>query len=228
MKTALHSSLLAILSFTFTLADNGLPVAAALPPDIRHPGSEWTEAYRKDTTVIFTKDAGSSREIMAFTAIKARPEAVFNAICDFGHYPEFMPYVKESRVLRQISPHEIITYQRIAPPFVSERDYPTRMKITRDAPASLFTIEWQASPEALPEIEDVIRINLNQGSWHIEPADTDRKQTHLTYRVLVDPGGAIPAFVASMSGTVAIPGVLEAVRKRSSEEKGLPTCPYQP
>lgn len=221
MKTTLHFSLLAILSLT--QVGNA---TAAPPPDINHPGSEWTEAYRKDTTVIFTKDAGSSREIMAFTAIKARPEAVFNVICDFGHYSEFMPYVEESRVLRQISPHELITYQRIAPPFVSERDYPTRMKITRDVSASLFTIEWRGSPDSLPEIDDVIRISLNQGSWHIEPADADRQQTRLTYRVLVDPGGAIPAFVANLSGTVAVPGLLEAVRKRLSEEKGPPSCPY--
>ena len=30
---------------------------------------------------------------------EARPEIVFDVLSDFEHYPEFMPYVKESRVL---------------------------------------------------------------------------------------------------------------------------------
>lgn len=224
MKIILYPSLLVILSL---IPESHLPAmaVAAPPPDINHPGSEWTEAYRKDTTIIFTKDAGNSREIIAFTAVKARPEAVFNAICDFGHYPEFMPYVEESRVIRQTGHHELITYQRVAPPFVSERDYPTRMKIVRDTSANLFTFEWHAAPDTLPESEDVIRIRLNEGAWRIEPLETDRKQTRLTYRVLVDPGGSIPAFVANLSSTVAVPGLLDAVRKRASEEKG-PPCPY--
>jgi hypothetical protein len=194
-------------------------IACAWALDVKSPGAEWTEAYRSSELVIFTKDIQEGRKIVAISEMEAPPEFVFNVVGDFEHYRDFMPYVKESRVLSRKDDGEVITYARIAPPFVSERDYPLRVRITRGMPSNggVFKIGWEAVPEAQPEVEGVVRVKLNEGSWLVEPLKGGMR-TRLTYTLLTNPGGLIPDFVVNMSNTVAIPELFESVRKRSTEK----------
>lgn len=187
--------------------------------DAKSPGADWNEAYHTGELVIFTKDVDEGRRIVAIAEVEAPPEVVFNVVNDFDHYPDFMPYVKESRVLSRKGDSEVVTYTRIAPPFVSERDYPLKFRMTRGSPTNngVFKTEWIARPDAQPEIEGVVRIKLNEGSWLAEPLDGGTR-TRLTYTLLTNPGGLIPAFVANMSNTVAIPKLFKAVMKRSAEK----------
>jgi hypothetical protein len=190
--------------------------------DVQRPGTGWTEAYRSAELVIFTKDVEKGRRIVAIAEVDARPEVVFNVVNDFDHYPEFMPYVIESRVLSRNGDSEVVAYNRIAPPFVAERDYPLKFRMTRGnlANGGVFRSEWAASPEAEPEVEGVVRIRLNDGSWVAEPI-SGGSRTRLTYTLLTNPGGMIPDFVANMSNTVAIPKLFKAVMKRSVEKTGV-------
>jgi hypothetical protein len=190
--------------------------------DVQRPVTGWTEAYRSAELVVFTKDVEKGRRIVAIAEVDARPEVVFNVVNDFDHYPEFMPYVIESRVLSRNGDSEVVAYNRIAPPFVAERDYPLKFRMTRGSLANggVFRSEWTASPEAEPEVEGVVRIRLNDGSWVAEPI-SGGSRTRLTYTLLTNPGGLIPDFVANMSNTVAIPKLFKAVMKRSVEKAGV-------
>lgn len=189
---------------------------------VKSPGPDWTEAYHKNGLVIFTKDIAEGRRVIAVSEVEVPPEAVFNVLVDFEHYWEFMPYVKESEVLSRTGDNEVVTYARIAPPFISERDYPLKVRLTRGSAGegttkdNVFKVEWTALPEAKPEVGGVVRVKLNEGSWLAEPLD-DSRHTRLTYTLLTDPGGFIPDFVFNLSNTVAIPDLFDAVRKRSAE-----------
>lgn len=187
--------------------------------DVRSPGQDWTEAYHTGELTIFVKDVDEGRRIVAIAEVEARPEIVFKVLGDFEHYPDFMPYVKESRILSRESSSEVITYARVAPPFVSERDYLLRVRMTPGAAShsGMFKIEWEAVPEMQPEVDGVVRIKLNEGSWLAVPLDGGTR-TSLTYTLLTNPGGLIPDFVANRSNTIAIPELFKAVRKRSVQE----------
>ncbi|MBA4142516.1 MAG: SRPBCC family protein [Nitrosospira sp.] len=189
--------------------------------DVKSPGTGWTEAHRTSDLVIFTKDVEQGRRIVAVGEVAAPPQTVFDAVSDFGHFTEFMPYVEESTVLSRQSDSEVITYARLAPPFVSERDYPLRVRLTSGSTANggVFKVEWAVSPEAYPEVEGVVRIKLNEGSWLAEPLDGGER-TRLTYTLLTNPGGLIPDFVTNMSNTIAIPKLFKAVMKRAIEKSG--------
>jgi Polyketide cyclase / dehydrase and lipid transport. len=194
-------------------------VFAATPAqafDVKSPGPDWTEAYHTSELTIFVKDVDEGRRIVAATEMEARPEIIFDVLSDFEHYPDFMPYVKESRVLGRESNGEVITYARVAPPFVNERDYLLRVRMVRGTASNtgVFKIEWKAVPEMQPEVEGVVRVKLNEGSWLAAPLDGGTR-TRLTYTLLTNPGGLIPDFVANMSNTIAIPELFKAVGKRS-------------
>lgn len=197
-------------------------VFAATPAqafDVKSPGPDWTEAYHTSELTIFVKDVDEGRRIVAATEVEARPEIIFDVLSDFEHYPDFMPYVKESRVLGRESNGEVITYARVAPPFVNERDYLLRVRMVRGTASNtgVFKIEWKAVPEMQPEVEGVVRVKLNEGSWLAAPLDGGTR-TRLTYTLLTNPGGLIPDFVANMSNTIAIPELFKAVGKRSVQE----------
>jgi ribosome-associated toxin RatA of RatAB toxin-antitoxin module len=221
------AALTVILAVIAVVATGEAGLVSAAPVEqtgkVNSPGLDWTEAYHKNGLVIFTKDVAEGRRVIAVSEVEVPPEAVFNVLVDFEHYPEFMPYVKESEVLSRTGDNEVVTYARIAPPFISERDYPLKVRLTRGSAGSddkfkgsTFKVEWTALPEAKPEVEGVVRIKLNEGSWLAEPLDGGRR-TRLTYTLLTDPGGVIPDFVFNLSNTVAIPELFDAVRKRSAE-----------
>jgi hypothetical protein len=197
-------------------------VFAATPAqafDVKSPGPDWTEAYHTSELTIFVKDVDEGRRIVATAEVEARPEIVFEVLSDFEHYPDFMPYVKESRILSREGNSEVITYARVAPPFVSERDYLLRVRMAPGAASNsgVFKIEWEAVPEMQPEVDGVVRIKLNEGSWLVAPLDGGAR-TSLTYTLLTNPGGLIPDFVANMSNTIAIPELFKSVGKRSIQE----------
>lgn len=203
--------------FAFPLSAFFGSTSCAQALDVKSPGPDWTESYRTGELVIFAKDVEAGRRIIAVAEVDAPPDVVFNVLSEFEHYPEFMPYVEESRVLSRSGENEVITYARIAPPFVSERDYPLKVRLRRGSPTNggVFSIEWTPSPASWPEVEGVVRVRINEGAWLAEPLD-DGKRTRLTYRLLTNPGGMIPDFVVGLSNTIAIPELFEAVRKRSA------------
>jgi uncharacterized protein YndB with AHSA1/START domain len=186
--------------------------------DVKSPEKKWTEAYRHDNLVIFTKDVGQDHEILAISELETTPETVFSVLTDVERYAEFMPYVRESRVLSRVNDLDLVTYARIAPPLVSQRDYALHVRITRGSPLNggVSKLEWTSVPDAQAEIEGVVRVKLNQGAWIIEPMNGG-KRTRLTYTVLTDPGGLLPPFVINLTSTVSVPELFEAVRKRAKK-----------
>jgi ribosome-associated toxin RatA of RatAB toxin-antitoxin module len=53
----------------------------------------------------------------------------------------------------------------------------------------------------------------NHGEWILEPFASDR--TKVTYRLLTDPGGAIPGFLVDQGTCVSMPQIIAAVRERA-------------
>lgn len=204
------------LSAVLLAASLSLP---ALAHDVPKPGADWEEANHTDDLVVFTKDVPKGRKIIAVGDVDASPEAVSKVVGDFSHYPDFMPYVKEAKIVSRKSDNEFVAYTLLSPPLVDDRDY--AIKVTA-APGTaqnggVFTTAWTAVPEAEPARADVVRVTLNDGEWRMEPLDGG-KRTKLTYTLLTHPGGSIPNWVANKSNTKAIPDLFAAIRKRATKK----------
>jgi len=201
---------LLILSVTALLGRSAEALDATPPPG-------WHEAKRNAELIVFYKEneQAKARDILAYTELNAPPEAVFRVVTDFDHSAEFMPYIKESRILARPAPDEEITYQIMSAPLISDRDYYLHVKLTQGSPATggAFKSEWTSIPDYLPERKGMVRIRLNQGSWTYEPIDGGRR-TRLVYSLLTNPAGAIPAWIVNMSNLGVIENMIKAVRTR--------------
>ena len=185
------------------------------------PEEGWVqEAVTKEVAIHSRARPGSSlREFRAVGLIDATPGAVFSVLDDTEAYPNFMPYTSETRVLKR-EKDTVLAYQRLELPLVSDRDYTLRSKHQRwmgpDGP--IYWIRWEPANDLGPaEKAGVMRVNVCEGGWLLEP--TDSGDTRAVYTIYTDSGGAIPPMLANNGSRVAIRKVFDAIRKQVKEPK---------
>jgi hypothetical protein len=59
----------------------------------------------------------------------------------------------------------------------------------------------------------VVRVNVHEGSWLLEPVDGGRA-THAVYRVHLDLAGSLPSWMARGGAAKDVPDLYENVRRQ--------------
>lgn len=179
---------------------------------------EWKFVTKSGEVSVYEKAHPGSglREFKGVGTIDVPPIVAKRVLDDVEAYPKFMPYVVEARVLSSTA-NSHVSYQRISPPMVGDRDYTLRVTAeTRRGPGGLgYCTRWQTANELGPaEKPGVTRVKLSEGSWLLEPLNGGR-QTQATYTIFSDSGGAIPPFILNAAGKTAVPKVFAEVRKQA-------------
>lgn len=182
------------------------------------PG-EWKFISNKDGVALYRRQRAITNESKAIGEIGASTELVQAVINDVESYASFMPYTAECRVLKREG-DTIVAYQRISAPMASDRDYTVRVRATSkkvEGGPSYFT-HWEADNAAgPPEKRGVVRVNLCEGSWLLEP--TGPNTTRATYLIYTDSGGIIPKFIKESGSQIGIRKLFAAIRKQVSNPK---------
>lgn len=154
------------------------------------------------------------KEFKAVGEVDASSRTVHNVLDDVVAYPDFMPFTKECRIIKREG-NAFLTYQRLSPRIVSDRDYTLRIR-EKSWPALggfAYLNQWESANEYGPaETKGVLRVKLCEGSWLIEPSGPN--QTRATYSICTDSGGALPAFIANTASEIGIRKIFTAVRKQ--------------
>ena len=182
------------------------------------PG-EWKLISNKEGVAIYRRPRAITNESKVIGEIAASTDLVHAVIDDVESYTSFMPYTAECRVLKREG-DSIIGYQRISAPLTSDRDYTLRVRTTAkkvEAGTSYF-IHWETDNAAgPPEKRGVIRVNLCEGSWLLEPVGPNT--TRATYMVYTDSGGLIPKFVKDAGSQIGFRKLFAAIRKQVTNPK---------
>ena len=184
---------------------NVLLAKAKLPPD--------------SVAIIGVGATAGAIAIMKRGEIDATTKTVHNVIDDVEAYTSFMPYTAECRVIER-NPDFILTYQRVSPKIVSDRDYTLRIE-KKSWPVEnglAYLNRWEPANEHGPaEKPGIFRVKVCQGSWLLEPAGESK--TRATYSVFTDSGIIGPAFLANTISTTGISKLFAAVRKQAKNPK---------
>jgi hypothetical protein len=165
------------------------------------------------------RPGSSLKEFKAVGAIDASTRAVHGVIDDFANYPSFMPYMAECRLVKTES-DSVLTYQRLSPKIVTDRDYTLRVhkKSWSEQGGLVYLNRWEPANEFGPaERAGVLRVKLCEGGWLLEPDGANK--TRATYSIYTDSGGAIPAFIANKISEIGIRKLFAAVRKQVQDPK---------
>jgi hypothetical protein len=204
----------AIIAF---LAGTTLSIFAAAPGQ----NLDWNAVKQSNGIVIYSRPhAGSSlKEFKAVGEIDAATKTVHKVIDDVDGYTSFMPYTTECRVIARKG-DSILTYQRVSPKIVSDRDYTLRIQ-QKSWPVEnglAYLNRWEPANEDGPaEKPGVFRVKVCEGSWLLEPAGDGK--TRATYSVFTDSGIVGPAFIANTVSTTGISKLFAAVRKQAKDPK---------
>ena len=114
-----------ILTATFLLfAGMRLSILAADPA----PADGWQLVKESGGVVLYSHAREGSRlkEFKAVGEIEATTRAVYAVIEDIDAYPSFMPFTKETRLIRR-ERDSIVAYQRLSAKICADRDYTLRI-----------------------------------------------------------------------------------------------------
>ena len=199
------------------LAGTALSIFAADPGQ----NADWKVVKQNSGVTIYSRPHPGShlKEFKAVGEIDAATKTVHNVIDDVEAYTSFMPYTTECRVIAR-KDDSILTYQRVSPKIVSDRDYTLRIQ-KKSWPVEnglAYLNRWEPANEDGPaEKPGVFRVKVCNGSWLLEPAGEGK--TRATYSVFTDSGIVGPAFIANTISTTGISKLFAAVRKQAKDPK---------
>lgn len=104
---------------------------------------------------------------------------------------EHPPSIKKRMVVRK-SGDEMVVYDQIHTPVVSDRDVVVRLH--KRAEGAGFVIRFEdAGALGPPPSPDYVRIPVVRGAWHVDP--DPQGGAFVSYHCYSEPGGSIPAFL---------------------------------
>ena len=195
----------------------------------------WKETGKQGNITLYEKERTGTgvKEVRAVGVFDSPNWMVRNVLDDVEHYPQFMPYVIQSKIIeRDPVKHTILTYAQINPPVVSNRDYTILIhdesRPGPEAGQETYVSRWvDGSDKGPAEKKGFVRVKKNEGSWVLEPIDGGQ-HTRATYTLFTDGGGGIPAFLLNSLNRRRLTELYDIVRSRVLEQQYREKKPVLP
>jgi hypothetical protein len=135
-------------------------------------------------------------------------ETCWKVVTDYCHYPEFMPNIKAARP-EPAAPKGFLYYSFGLAAGLWNINYTINLVESRSD-----SLEWSLAWTYIKG-----DIESTTGSWNISECKEMPGWILVRYRVCVDAGKHVPAWVSTLLTTKSIPGLIKAVRERSGWKK---------
>jgi hypothetical protein len=192
-------------------------VLAAAPAGVAAQEPPWELVATGDITIRSRPRPGTAvREIWAEGKMGAEVQDIQATLMGPEQFPRFMPYVSEARVLGSAPDGARLVYTRLDLPWLAPRDYVLKVYLDSGvAPdgSGVFRNHWVAHPDHMPARSNIVRLRINDGSWHV--TSNGDGTSHAIYKFAVDPGGMIPGFAANMGNKSGVSDTFTAVEKEA-------------
>ncbi len=128
--------------------------------------------------------------------VEATVQEVIDIILDVNEYNNWQYHTINAHVVKSTSEHELIYYTEIVSPWpASNRDLVVQLRIEKDE-SGRVDVFTQSVPEFLPKKEGVVRVPMSKSQWILKPID--ETTLSVEFRMQVDPGGSVPAWLINM------------------------------
>ncbi len=147
--------------------------------------------------------------------VHTRRDGKLPALCEaiFDGSPEKGGSFLRRDVFRRTA-RERWTYERIAIPLASDRDYVLHVEMDVPPARGRCEISFQTATDAAhPPVPGVVRIPVIRGHWSLAPAPEGG--VGVTYQVYSDPGGSLPPFLVRGGQRRAAIDFLEQILARA-------------
>lgn len=194
------------------------PASAGLGPDGR-----WDLVGERDGIRVYMKrDSDAPYPTgMARADVEASCVHVYHTVSDYDRFSIFIPYVRESRILRS-SAHSRWVFQRLQfPGPIADRSYVIRVDDDLSGVSEgQYRVTWRlADPVSGAVTNGSVAPRALSGSWNLTPAVNAAGSCTASYVVHMDPGGAIPNWFMRVVTNRYLAEVFDAVRARARQHE---------
>lgn len=184
---------------TIVLIILSLAVALVAHADEPDQGAEWILVTDRDGVKVYRQDEGDSR-LKTFRGVARMPVDDFKAIGvlmdDYDSVADFMHMVSEIRDVKRYSHDKRDVYVTTRLPWpVSDRDAPLRVSFYQEADSYDLVMPIALNP-GMPEQKGYVRMPMMEGYYRFSPVAPG--EVEVTIEVILDPGGAVPAWIANI------------------------------
>ncbi|MDX1805354.1 MAG: hypothetical protein R3292_14900 [Alcanivorax sp.] len=161
---------------------------------------QWVKVTDRDGIQVFRAHDDNSR-IKTFRGKTLMAVDDFNAIGvlmdDYQAVAGFLHMVSEVQDIHRYSPYKRDVYVTTKLPWpVHDRDAPLRVRLYQEPDSLALMMPFTLNPGAKPERQGYVRIVQMQGYFRFQPVKPG--EVAVTLEVVLDPGGALPAWLANI------------------------------
>ena len=182
-------------------------------------------ANTKDGIAVWMRavPGSNAKEVLAeATFAKTPARAFWRAVCDVERYQEFVPFVKRSFVCKDARSSagsgSVWVYNVVKAPVVGPRDFVIKIESApRGGADGSMTCKWHVPDDGVgpAALSGHVRLLKNSGGWELRET-ANGKGVAVRYRVLTDPGTALPGFLVDLANQSSVPDVMRAFNARAT------------
>jgi hypothetical protein len=163
------------------------------------PPADWKLEKDSNGIKIYTRDIpGSSiKELKIQLTVKSTLAGVSKLFNDVTSFSQWVYNCKESKVIKSVNPFEYYSYCVYKVPWPADnRDEITHCVQTQDPVTKVITIKRVGERNFAPENDGIVRVQSVNCTTVLTPLNSGDVQ--IDYRVHMEPGGLVPAFLVNM------------------------------
>jgi len=192
--------------------------------------NDWQLLDSEDGIDVYSRieKATGIEEYRAVTTFNCRLEVIAIILKDFTNYPNWMPDCLQAKLLEQIDADNLLLYYlHNSPSPLKNRDVVLKVETKIDPNSKILYINSvNINDDRYPPQPDAVRMAKMETCWIIEAIN--REQTRLSYRLLSDPAGWIPASLAIQSIRPLPLKTLLALRQLAQSERYIQAAKNSP
>jgi len=210
VRFGLISVVLVLAATAVRAQPQALPEAYSKAPDGKPLTREHRAALDRGDILVHLGAIKDSpvKKATAIALIDAEPKHVFAVLTDYNEFSRFMPYCKKVKLQKRKDEKSWVRFELDFPWPIGDRHYVLRMTDRREEVEGtpVLASRWTYEPGSG-------NINDSKGSWEILAYGP--KRSFVRYTVFTDPGGSIPNWAGNKATEVAVPKVIQGLRKRA-------------
>jgi hypothetical protein len=174
----------------------------------------WTTQATREGVTLERRAVGGSKyyEYRSFVRVAIAPARAVTEIWSAMRGGD-MESLKRREILRE-SADELVIYDQIRTPVVSDRDYTITVRRFSDGARTQFRCDT-TNDKGPPPARGYVRIPVIAAGWQVEPDGAGG--TRLGYFAFSEPGGSVPAFL--VRGAQADRSLADVVRIKKRLER---------